>query len=88
MIPVVHGLGDVVKTITAITHDEKEFFRVINWAYDQEGLGAILSALAEGGVYQLKVTLPDADERLGGLADEVSAQDFWTVSVSPAAGTH
>jgi hypothetical protein len=70
-----------MKTITAGTVDQAEFFRVLNWSYDQGDLATLLHTVINGAACELKVTLPENDARLAALAAELSGR--WSVSVSP-----
>lgn len=71
-------------TITAVTSDQAEFFRVLNWTYDQGDLAAILHTAIAGGTFQLKVALSDSDSRLPALSQELGCQEKWTVCMSPS----
>lgn len=73
-----------MKTITAVTSDQKEFFRVVDWSYDQGDLSTILQTAVKHEAFQLKVTLADADPRLPALAHELESPDRWTVSLLPS----
>lgn len=72
-----------MKTITAVTVDQAEFFRVLNWSYDQGDLATLLHTVINRGACELKVTLPENDARLAALAAELSGRNTWSVSVSP-----
>lgn len=68
-----------MRTITAITSTEPEFFKVVNWCYDIAEMGHLVRAVVGTHSFSLSLTLPTTDARLGRFETLVADRSIWTV---------
>ncbi len=68
-----------LESITATTHDDREFRRLVDWCFDVANLSDAMAACSENGQHIVRITLPAFDARLGEFARRIEANRAWTV---------
>lgn len=69
----------LLRTITAITDEQIEFFRVVSWCYDVAAVGHHCRANVQERHCELRLTLQKSDPRLECFAQQVADRSKWAV---------